>query len=502
MPRPDPDTGVVFPRGEDGRRSTTTAGRAVLADALRAVDPAGADAVEAEKDWRSGYLRHVVALTAAGARSAPAAVAVARAGLASVGTRMALATGGEERPLGTLLPRPSSELATEVVQGRGPRQRELVLPYRGEQLRGDALLRRLEQWEAAGTVEPSCAAILSRLVAEPERLELSGRAVAVLGAGAEMGPLGALASWGASVVAVDVPSAKVWTRVLALAEAGAGTVTLPVRPGPGDLAGRAGADLLTSAPEIAAWLTGVAPGRTLTVGSHAYADGADHVRVAAAGDAVIASLLGSRPGTGYAELATPTDAFVVPQDVVDDSRRRWAARGWRSTAQKPLQLLTRGALYAPAYTDEVPTDDGRRVGVADVLVPQQGPNYALAKRLQRWRAVVAKDDGVQVSANVAPATRTRSVTSNRLLAAAYSGAGRFGVEVFEPETSRVLMAALLAADLTDPDAAGAPGRALAHPDDLFVEGAAHGGLWRVPYSPRSVLGLAAGLGAPAMLRRG
>jgi hypothetical protein len=101
-----------------------------------------------------------------------------------------------------------------------------------------------------------------------------------------------------------------------------------------------------------------------------------------------------------------------------------------------------------------------------------------------------------VSANVAPATSTRSVTKNRLLAAAYAGAGRFGVEVFAPETTRVLMAALLVHDLR----AAAP--APAHPDDLFVAAAAHGGLWRVPYNPRSVLGLAAVTGLPtALIRR-
>ena len=49
--------------------------------------------------------------------------------------------------------------------------------------------------------------------------------------------------------------------------------------------------------------------------------------------------------------------------------------------------------------------------------------------------------------NVAPPTRTRSVTKNRVLAAAYAGAHRFGVEVFEPATTKVLMAALLVHDL-------------------------------------------------------
>ena len=136
------------------------------------------------------------------------------------------------------------------------------------------------------------------------------------------------------------------------------------------------------------------------------------------------------------------------------------------------------------------------MGIADVLVPQQGPNYTLAKRVQRWRAQVAQADGHQVSANVAPATTTRSVTKNRLLAAAYAGAGRFGVEIFAPATSRVLMAALLVHDLR------ARAAAPQHPDDLFVTAAAHGGLWRVAYSPRSVLGLAAVAGLPrALLRR-
>ena len=120
---------------------------------------------------------------------------------------------------------------------------------------------------------------------------------------------------------------------------------------------------------------------------------------------------------------------------------------------------------------------------------QQGPNYALAQRLQRWRALVAQADGLTVSANVPPPTRTRSVLRNRLLAAAYRGAGRFGVEVFEPATSSALMAVLLVHDLRFPPSSR-------DPRDLLVDRAAHGGLWRSAYDPRSALGLAAlaGLG--------
>ena len=92
---------------------------------------------------------------------------------------------------------------------------------------------------------------------------------------------------------------------------------------------------------------------------------------------------------------------------------------------------------------------------------------------------------------VAPMTRTRSVLRNRALAAAYGGAHVFGVEVFDPPTSNTLMAALLVHDLRRP----APPRA--HPWHDEAAGAAHGGVWRVAYAPRSALSLAAlvGLGA-------
>ena len=62
-----------------------------------------------------------------------------------------------------------------------------------------------------------------------------------------------------------------------------------------------------------------------------------------------------------------------------------------------------------------------------------------------------------MSFKIAPPTRTRSVVKNRGLAAAYAGAHRFGVEVFEPGTANTLMAALLVHDLVRRLAApGAP----------------------------------------------
>ena len=159
--------------------------------------------------------------------------------------------------------------------------------------------------------------------------------------------------------------------------------------------------------------------------------------------------------------------------------------------QSPLRAFGQ---FEPNYPRTYRTKIGAEVGLNDSLVPQQGPNYLLAKRIQRWRALAARADSVPVSLNLAPATRTQSVVKNRALAAAYAGAGRFGIEVFEPATSTALMAALLVHDLRNPLSVANPNTTLSNPMDLFVVGANHGGLWSSAYAPRSVLGVAAVLG--------
>jgi hypothetical protein len=150
-------------------------------------------------------------------------------------------------------------------------------------------------------------------------------------------------------------------------------------------------------------------------------------------------------------------------------------------------------MFREAYTPG--SGSGEGPGVNDSMIAQQGPNYVLAKRLQRWRATVARHEGTTVSLNVAPPTKTRSVTKNRALAAAYAGAPRFGVEAFAPATTRVLMAALLVHDLC-----GGSGPARAHPWQDEAHAAAPGGLWRIPYAPRSALPVAAVIGYPGSRR--
>jgi hypothetical protein len=480
----DEQHGLVFPADAEGRRSTSALGRAVVADALRGVDPTGARAAEHETAWRSGYLTHFRRLLEAGLASPEAATTIARDGLASLHTRMRVRDeSGTEHALAEW---PGAGRHVEGVEVAGTREPvdELVLPYRGERLRGDEIRRRIDAWADAGVVEPSLAEAVGAVLAHPEWLRLDGHTVAVLGAGAEMGPLPSLLRWGARVAAVDLPRPPIWQRVLQLAREGAGTLVVPLPHGyDGDQLDQVGGvDLLADVPAIGDWLA-AQPG-TLVVGNYVYADGAANTRVSTAVDALTTRLQGARDDVALAFLATPTDVFAVPGSAVAQSTRAYEGRSGRAkTLSRPLRALSGGRLLRRAYAP------GADPGINDALVPQQGPNYALAKRLQRWRATLARHDGATVSMNVAPPTRTRSVVKNRALAAAYAGAHRFGVEVFEPSTSNVLMAALLVHDL---HTCGGPRHDHPWQDEAYA--AVHGGLWRTPYAPRSALGLAALLG--------
>ena len=500
-------TGVVFPATADGRRSTSAVGRAVVADALRATDPAGALGAEHETNWRSGYLVHFRRLIEAGLASKAAWLAIARDGLDSLHARMRVAApGGDEAGLGSLLTAPGRHrLVTATVHGTGEAEAGFSLPYHGERLRGDALARKLDAWVTAGIVEPTCADAIRAVAAHPEWLRLPGQTVAVLGAGAEIGPLPVLLGWGATVAGIDLPNPALWDRVLRTAQGSGGTLLVPVAAPPagqatpggrgtgsagdaGDagggesLAERSGIDLVGDVPAAADWLAGI--GGPLVLGNYVYANGAANVRVSAAVDALTVRLQAARDDVALAFLATPTDVFAVGADAVAQSASAYAARSrGAKLAGPPLRTLSGGRLLRRAYLP------GADPGINDSLVAQQGPNYALAKRLQRWRASLARDGGATVSMNVAPPTRTRSVVQNRMLAAAYAGAHRFGVEVFEPATTTVLMAALLVHDL---HTGGGPAHAHPWQDEAYA--AAPGGLWRIAYAPRSALGLAALLG--------
>ena len=480
------------------RVSATAVAQAVVTKALEDSDPAAADRASAVREWRRDYIGPYRDLVVAGTRDADAADAIARAGLAELHARATFHRGDAVPLLAATSTWTEPAFASVSIEGVAGRDVGLSVPLHSKRLFGHEVRRRLDAWVADGIVERGFATSVHTLLDHPEWLDLSDTTVVVLGAGAEMGPLRSLLRWGAHVVAVDLPRPEIWSRVIRMARSSSGRLTIPVPVGadPKDdeaIAAVAGIDLIRQLPELHTWLAQLEG--PFILGTYTYADGATHVRVALAADALAQALLAERSDVGLAFLATPTDVYAAPASAVEESRRRWDARGLSGLAQLPLRATGR---FAPNYAETVTTERGE-IGIADCLVPQQGPSYALAKRLQRWRATQSRRDGVWTSLNIAPATRTRSVVKNRALAAAYAGAHRFGVEVFEPSTSNTLMAALLVHDLRSASSLARPDADLAHPDDAWSHQAAHGGLWRSAYAPRSVLGVAAALG---MVTRG
>ena len=121
-----------------------------------------------------------------------------------------------------------------------------------------------------------------------------------------------------------------------------------------------------------------------------------------------------------------------------------------------------------------------------------GPNYALAKRMQHWRAITAYSKGHVVSSNIAPSTATISVIKNKQFAWAYDGMPYFKpMEIFQQETSNAVMAALLINDINEEsksvaDPKSRAAKKLRNPYELFAYNSFHGGVWRCAYTVGSI----------------
>lgn len=480
--------GLHWPLDAKGKRASGPPGQRIVAAALQGLAPEAADAVRAERDWRHAYPRHWRALVQAQAARPVSAVASARAGLAAAWAELPFVRAGQPLALAEAMRTPQRRLQTLQLRGQGEAAPAAwAVPHEGRELTGDALARQIDRWEKSGVCEPAHAAALHDCLAHPEWFDLSDQHLVLLGAGSEAGPLAWLAKWRANLVGIDLARPATWKRIAGTVAAGNATLTAPVAPGQPLDAAHAGADLLGDTPDIAAWLAGL--GQPLAIANLAYLDGERHVRVSLAMDAISATLCAADSRTQLAYMATPTDVFAVPEAVARASTDAFARRGLvKKLVQAGARLTSGGRGFAPHIEALIDAGDFGHWGLVDALVVEQGPNYALAKRLQQWRALVARADGHRVAFNVAPSTTTASVVSNPLLAAGFRGAKAFGVEVFAPATTNALMAAMWVHQLRT-----AP-RDFAHPLKLLVHTANHGGLWRLPYLPRSVLPMAALLG--------
>jgi len=487
-----PANGIDFPLDSKGERSTTVINQGTFVAAAAAVDKQASDAANKERNWRFNYTKHVVRNVEISAQSPEACLKVAQAGLDYLHNSMEFIRDGKTMKLPEAMSTFTGSFETGVIKGNKsrPKQYEYEVPYNDKVLKGKALLDQLNKWASYGTIEPEARDAIAAVANNSEWLDLSDLYFVLLGAGAAMGPLQVLLAHGANVIALDLDRAPIWDRLIKLVKDSPGTLIFPLKkPQEGlkehEICASAGCNLFTQTPEIKNWLLTVEPNKPLIIGGYAYLDGALFVKVAMAMDAIIKGVLEKRKDTALAFLCSPTDVFVIPEAahkaMVENNK---SAPAWQKFIASTLSF---GRFLTPNARKPVKAKDGKTYYICNGLVVPQGPNYALAKRLQHWRCMLAWSQGHIVSTNIAPSTATRSVVHNKQFAAAYGGMHHFKpMEIMYQETSNAVMGALLIHDIRNPKSFAHPETPLTNPVQLFSGGAFHGGVWRIGYQMGSI----------------
>ena len=540
-----PISGVCWPTtGPSGERSTLKTNKAIWQAAMA---PAKLDEdVRRTKSWRGAYHKWVNKSVRTACQSEKAALAQAEAGLKKSMELFQFISAPGADPISleeafAKAAKEPSEFETVMIDGR---QRDSVdtfevsVPYRGESgqpyykfqdkkkrpgppvprikdpktLTGNDLKRQLHQWVQYGTIEADAANAINQCIDDPEGfVDLRNHFFVILGATSAMGPIDILLRHGATVIAVDLDRPGIWGRLLRKVRNSPGRMIFPVK-GKGSAkklkeamplskaaeadwnewidkvaAPVSGSNLLAKAPQIGRWLTGLVEDSTisqdalLSIGNYTYLDGELHVRLSVSCNAIIAALCDAHAKAKVAFLCTPTDCHVIPKAA-------WNAAGENLKAAPWWQKIAATLGLGLKKNQMTPVQSGKdTLYLVDGIVPQQGPNYALAKRMQHWMAIVQRKAGHAVASNVAPSTATISVVHNVLFAWAYGGMHYFKpMEVMYPETSNALMGALLMHDIS-PKCTGpaSPAIKLGNPMELFSRQGIHGGLWRVGYALNS-----------------
>jgi Protein tyrosine phosphatase-like protein, PTPLA len=490
---PPPPRGLVWPLDHKGERSSTDVNKAIFAAALGAVSPEREAKIHQSKSWRFGYVKHMVGMVEEQCASPAAALAVAQAGLDKAYDLFQFVSpdGSSVTMKEAMASKNSDKFCTGFVKGEGVAGKKVLeVPYKGQTLSGQALKDQVQKWVEYGTIEPSAGEAIQKCVDNPGWLDLSDRYFVLLGAGSAMGPFLVLMALGANVVAIDLDRSGIWQRLIQIAKKSSGSITFPMKKeqtkckDDEELYANAGSNLFTETPMIRDWLVDLYPGKKFAVGSYAYLDGALHVQVSLAMDAICRDLSEKR-NASLAYLCTPTDLHLIPKEAHDASEAYFQDYS-KKLYCIVLRMLGHGKFLRKNARKPVSGEGGDFYFVNGISVAQ-GPNYALAKRMQHWRAIVARSKGCIVSSNIAPATSTVSVVSNRTFAWAYEGMPYFKpYEIFAPETSNAVMSALLLFDLNDPSSAGNPKTKLSNPNQLFQSGSFHGGNWRCAYEVDSI----------------
>jgi hypothetical protein len=473
---------LSWPTDASGRVSTTATGKKVWLDALAPLSSPLAAALSTEilndPNWRKNYASLVNRMVNLQATS-PAAECLAScaAGLESLNSSMLINDAPAPAAFTTPPPTPA-KFSTSTVKGiASPAPHFSLLPPTSHTsfpalISHADLAKQARAWSTYGCIEESAGASLTEIANHPNPASLTKDKIFVLlGATSALGPFNSLAKLGATIACVARPGAKL-NKLVSSAEPTAATLLLPTAAD-----GKQGADLLADAPAIATWIKSLPADKQLVIGCYAYLDGEAHVRASVAMDLICTTVTAARPDTALTYLVSPATPHASS-----------AASAAAAIARFATQPVWHG-LLSPfgSFTPNVCVKNNNNLFMFDGLSNMQGPNYALAKISQQWRAMVAKADNTLVSANHAPAARTENMVSHASIAAALEGMQCFEPLVsFDPETASGLMCALLLWDLSAPASKANPANKDAHPFELLVENACHGGMWGAAYTTDSI----------------
>ncbi len=395
-------TGIQFPVNLKGKRSTTEAGQTIFAASYQHVDKASSTKLMAERKWRDHYAQYLPAMLHSAAKSLYVSEEIAEKGLASCYQQFEFIRNGQTYKLNQAMALFTQPLFRSAkIKGLSSRPKQAIsIQHKGRTLSGEGLRQQISVWHDKNIIEKSHAQDLLSVLGDSNKQDLSDKCFVLLGASSEIGPISLLLALGANIVAIGRENPKNWTRLISLARRSSGNLYIPCKRDPDGLSDQqiaqlAGADLLTQTPEIGTWLNSFK--MPLTLGNYAYLDGANHVRLVMAMDAIVTRLTQKRDDISLAYLLTPSDVYAVPKSVTQNSMLRFKGKGVSGLFKAFINKVTLSALFSPSIVSQVTDTDGNELGVLDNLVPQQGPNYVLAKRIQRWRAIVSVKNGLRVS---------------------------------------------------------------------------------------------------------
>ena len=412
---------------------------------------------ESSKGFRTAFAEVVPAFEAARIASKNRSAIARRIALEASSSLVFRDNNGEDQKLAEYLASDgATPLATTVVEGRSTDGFSLSVPCDGEVHRGPAVAALIDRLEREHAVTPAAAKAL-RWTAERD-VDLSGRKIVLMGAGAELAPTPLLLAAGADVLWIDITEpgydGKTFRGTLRYVEGGA--------------------DLLTQPKEILATIRDFAGDDTISIGMFAYAAGQGREwRLEAAMNAIANALpRGSVDAVGL--YISPTSAAAVEPDVAQANEHR------KSSAPMWQKMLDKTGALGPAYAE------ARGKNVSRAIVPLQGASYQAAQYIAKALAAEAFATSRRigtVSANVAGITNTRSM-SLPVFQAGFVGAKLFGIRIFDPETTRWLSGMLLMHDWLNSEAKFEDPRAL-------FERQIHGGVYTSGYQLIDVIKFAA-----------